>query len=94
MGSSSLEGEYKFNIIKALNENILDSSDFYQEGYFSSIALPEAVQRLLSNQANLSSSDAQRLNRLLIESAYPHEIEKSQLKDTKNHRLLANSLKS
>ena len=79
VASSSSQEEQKSNIIKALNERILDSRDFYQERYFSSITIPEEAQRLLSNRANLSSSDVQRLNRLLIESAYPHEIAKSQM---------------
>lgn len=75
---SSPQEEQKSNIIKALNKNILGNSGFYQEGYFPNAAVPKEAQRLLSNQEDLPSWDVRILNRLLIESAYPHEIAKSQ----------------
>ena len=73
VGSSPQE-EQKANIINALNEKILRRRDFYEKGHFSSIEVSEEAQELLSNQDSLLSSHVQRLNRLLIESAYPHEI--------------------
>lgn len=77
MSSITLQEEQKSKLTKALNEKILASPDFYQERYFSSITITEEDRRLLNNQANLSSSKVQSLNRHLIESAYPHEIAKS-----------------
>ena len=75
--SINLQEEQKSNIINALNSNVLENSNFYQERNFSGITIPQEAQRLLNNLVNLSPSEVQRLNRLLIESAYPHEIAKS-----------------
>jgi len=74
----SIQEEYKYNIINILNI-ILDQRDFYQEQDFSNLTLPEEVQELLNREReNLSTYEVRKLNRLLIETAYPHEIEKSQ----------------
>ena len=73
----SIQDENKSHNINILNE-ILNRVDFYQEQDFSGLLLSDEVQGLLSRERErLSLSDVQRLNRLLIETAYPHDIAKS-----------------
>ena len=72
-----IKNEDKFNIINELNK-ILERRDFYQEDDFSGFNLPDEIRGLLSREReDLSPSDVQRLNRLLLETAYPHDIAKS-----------------
>jgi hypothetical protein len=73
-GKSVVGNEQKSNIIKALNSSILSNRDFYKEAYFPNIRLPRGIRGFLSDQENLSSSDAQKLNRALIEAAYPNKV--------------------
>jgi hypothetical protein len=75
----SIQDEHKSNIINNLN-SILHQRDFYQELDFSRTTLSDEVRSLLSQQEGLSDGNVQRLNRLLIESAYPHDIAKIQKK--------------
>ncbi len=75
---SRMQEEDKSNIITELNV-ILNQRDFYREQDFSNLTLPEEVQQLLNRtREELSTNEVQKLNRLLIETAYPHEIAKSQ----------------
>ena len=62
----------------ALNE-ALKQWDFYQEKDFEGVALPDEAKELLDrDRANLSDREIEKLNRLLLEAAYPEEIEKGQ----------------
>ena len=71
--------EDKSKIINALND-LLERQDFFQKQNYSSTALPEKAKELLvCNRNGLSTRDVQKLNRLLIEAAYPHETAKSRL---------------
>jgi len=73
-GPAGMIGESdKTNLVAALNE-ILKRPDFYQEEDFKEITLPERVKKLLTVRENLTSSNPERLNRLLLERAYPAEI--------------------
>jgi len=71
---------YKLTLksVNALNERILSRPDFYQEEPFKEVSIPEEVQKLLENQATPPADDIEKLNRLLMEAAYPHEIAKSE----------------
>ena len=74
---TSLSEQDKSYIVVALN-SILKRWSFYREEDFSTTDLPEEAQELLAlHPGNLSGSDLQKLNRLLIEAAYPDEIAKS-----------------
>lgn len=72
--STNLEEKQRPNIIKALNESILSNRDFYQKEHFSDITIPEEAQKLLPDRKDLSARNIKRLNRLLMKSAYSHEI--------------------
>jgi hypothetical protein len=73
----SLPNKEKREIIIALNK-VLDEKGFYQEQDYSDRILPNKIRRLLAHrQSDFSTRDIQRLNRLLLEAAYPKEIAKS-----------------
>jgi len=73
-----LSEEEKSAVIEALNI-VLEKRDFYKKQDYLKVAIPTITQDLLSRQRrNFSTRDIQRLNRLLLEAAYPHEIAKSQ----------------
>ncbi|HEY9738303.1 MAG TPA: hypothetical protein V6D06_18550, partial [Trichocoleus sp.] len=67
-------------LIKALNEAVLPDPNFYARNQtsFAEVTLPLEAQQLIDQQklAPLSNSDKTRLNRLLLETAYPLQIEK------------------
>ena len=75
---TDLSAEDRSDIIAALN-HLLEKRDLYQRRDFAQITLPAAARELLSqNQKEFSTSKIQKLNRLLIEAAYPHEIARNQ----------------
>ena len=68
--------------LAALND-ILDTEDFYHEDYFTNFPLPEDAERILERKrSSLSESDIRWLNRRILESVFPREIE------TKNDPIL------
>lgn len=74
------ENKDKHTIINELNE-ILSRRDFYHEEDFHHLTLTEEILDLLSQgQEELPEKNLQKFNRLLLETAYPYNIEKSQLK--------------
>lgn len=70
----------KFNLVAALND-ILNDRNFYQEEDFDEISANEPKTFLGHNAGNLSGAEVQRLNRLLIEAAYPNEIKRQLASD-------------
>ncbi len=76
---NGLKEEQKYNIVNALNE-ILSRRDFYQKQDLPNIPIPKEAKKLLElRRKELSPKEIQRLNRLLVEAAYPREITKSQV---------------
>lgn len=74
-----LKEEQKSTIVNALNE-ILSRRDFYQKQDVPNIPISTEAEKLLDlRRKDLSPKEIQRLNRLLVEAAYPHEIVKSQV---------------
>ncbi len=68
--NGSVQGE----ITKAVNA-ILAQRDFYDAPSWQGMGLePEAQELLAKDRASLSSKDILRLNRLLLEAAYPAEL--------------------
>jgi hypothetical protein len=68
--------EDKSKFVSALNE-ILNQKDFYRQQDYITPDLPTSVRELLEcDQNDLSDKEVQKLNRLLIQAAYPHEIGK------------------
>ncbi|HWS88699.1 MAG TPA: hypothetical protein VN282_17125 [Pyrinomonadaceae bacterium] len=62
------------SLIKAFND-ILTQRDFYQSESFKRELVKGEVQSLLSRgRESLSDSEVERLNRLLLEAAYPQQI--------------------
>ncbi len=75
--SDSVQEEDKLLIINALND-ILSQRDFYRRVDFSDLKIHQDAQDLLNKERNkLLKTEIQRLNRLLLETAYPYEIAKS-----------------
>jgi len=71
-----LSEEDRSNTIEALND-LLERRDLYQAQDYLGTDLPQRARKLLRrNRDKLPASDVQELNRLLIETAYPHEIAK------------------
>lgn len=71
------ENVYKAHFVDAFN-NILKRREFYQAQGFEKVTVPGEAQRLLSRgQENLSDTEIQKLNRLLLEASYPQEIAKN-----------------
>ncbi len=66
-------------LVKALNEQILPQSDFYHQNqeYFNQLMLDLETKKLIAKQESLTDNQLQRLNRLLLETAYPLSIRKS-----------------
>ena len=64
-------------LTQALNDYILIDTNFYQnnQDYFAGLILSPEISNLLSHQQ--TGNNLQRLNRLLLEVAFPSEIEKS-----------------
>lgn len=76
---NNIQDENKSKIIIALNK-ILNQRNFYKVQDFTGFELSYEVKNLLRRKRKeLSVSDIQRLNRLLLETAYPLGIVKSQL---------------
>jgi len=68
---------FKFSLVEALNE-LLGRRDFYQEIYFSGVALAGEAEELFERGRNgLSAEEVWRFNRLLLEASYPREIARS-----------------
>lgn len=64
-------------IVEALNK-VLKQKDFYQEESFPDAVVPEKAKQLLRRDRDrLSAADVQKLNRFLLEAAYPQEVVKS-----------------
>jgi Na+/proline symporter len=57
----------------ALN-SLLDNPSFYDVAAFAEINLAEQTQKRLSNRDELDGRDLRRLNLLLLNDAFPHEI--------------------
>jgi len=78
---SSITENVKMAIINGLN-NILRNDDFHDKNTFVNIKLSEEGKKLLENGLEkLSEVDLLKFNRLLLESAYPHKIEKSKIEE-------------
>jgi len=77
--ATRLSEEDKSNIINALND-LLEQRNFYQEQDYLRKTLPIEARALLGHQDELSAGDLRKLNRLLIEAAYPHKIAKTNLR--------------
>ena len=73
-----IEREDKSNIINELNQ-VLNRRNFYQEEDFYHLTLTEEILELLSrrDRDELSKNNVQKLNRLLLETAYPYNLAKS-----------------
>lgn len=65
----------KFNLVAALND-ILKDRNFYRKEDFEAISANEPKTFLGHNLDKLTDAEVQRLNRLLMEAAYPNEIKK------------------
>lgn len=77
---SALGSQRKSRITIALN-TMLNSREFYRETDFRGIALPpEAAELLKAGPKALDDAQVRRLNRLLLEAAFPGLIAKSQEK--------------
>lgn len=77
---ASLSVEDTSAIVDGLNE-LLKERSFYQEQAYVKVKLPPPVRDLLARHPKaLSTRNVQKLNRLLIEAAYPREFEKKQEK--------------
>jgi hypothetical protein len=76
--TNEVREEFKFKVVEALN-GLLQRQDFYREIYFSDVAHSnsEAKRLLEQKRRKLSPAEIQRLNRLLLEAAYPEEIAQS-----------------
>ena len=86
--AKSVSGTLQAVIIDSLNE-VLSKPDFYREADFRKAALPPEAKDLLKlDRASLPENKVQRLNRILLESAYPEEIEKSRTGDVKYMRVM------
>ena len=71
-----IETIYPCEIVKM---DLPDPRDFYKEQDYSTEDLPETVRSLLARDRNdLSPREIQKLNRLLLEAAYPGEISESE----------------
>ena len=68
----------KARFLAKLNE-ILRDRDLYNAQAFVDVTLGEEAQSLLRQRAGLQERQVMRLNRLLLEAAYPEEIAKSQV---------------
>ncbi|HEY0377081.1 MAG TPA: WD40 repeat domain-containing protein [Pyrinomonadaceae bacterium] len=74
---------HKSSFVEAFN-HILTDRGFYQPQGFEKVAVPGEARRLLSRgQENLSNSEIQKLNRLILEASYPQEIAKDKEIQTK-----------
>lgn len=68
---SSFEPALRRKLFSSLNE-VLKSPDFYDAATWQNLTLPPEVQKILAEKRN---GDARRrLNRLLLEAAYPDEL--------------------
>ena len=86
--AKTVSGALQAAITDALNE-VLSKPDFYREADFRKVALPAEAKDLLQlDRASLPENKVQRLNRILLESAYPQEIEKSRTGDVKYMRVM------
>lgn len=66
----------KLELVEALNQ-VLMQRDFSRAGGFEGISVTDEARVLLSrSQEQLSDSEVQRLNRLLLEACYPGDIAK------------------
>ncbi|MHC4503834.1 MAG: DUF6785 family protein [Planctomycetota bacterium] len=73
-GKLAVVEELVRELVKDLN-GILRRRDFHRHNDFAGLALPEEATELLSRERrDLSGEDVRRLNRHLIDSAYPREV--------------------
>jgi len=91
--TNNLEPLQKSKIIDALN-GILKRRDFYQADCFERLGVTDEVNPLLSRtRMDLSDSEVERLNRLLIEASYPQQIMKSRISEEKDNNQIHLSIK-
>lgn len=66
-------------LAEVLNQEILPQTEFYQQNqeYFNQLMLDVEAQQLIEKQEKLTEIQLKRLNRLLLETAYPLSIKKS-----------------
>lgn len=65
---------HKKRILSGLNQ-ILRRRDFYREEDFGDLVLPENANRLLARErSTLLPEEVEWMNRLILETAYPHEL--------------------
>lgn len=70
----------KFNLVAALND-ILKDRNFYRKEDFEAISANESKAFLGRSLEKLTSAEVQRLNRLLLQAAYPNEIKRQLASD-------------
>jgi MFS family permease len=75
--SSALPSESQVQALaEGLNE-VIRWREFHQAPYFHGLALPDQAKELLERpRSELSTAEVERLNRLLLEAAYPQAIRK------------------
>lgn len=70
-----LDAEERDVLIDEINDLLL-APDLYDERAFSAVPLPESATKLLgSNQMQMKPVERRRMNRLLLESAYPEFVQ-------------------
>jgi hypothetical protein len=72
-GTAQLTDQQKSALLNALNV-ILQRPDFYQDAAFTGLSISDQVKTLLHAGIVLSQNEIQKLNRLLLQAAYPQEI--------------------
>ncbi|GLV55921.1 hypothetical protein KDH_27650 [Dictyobacter sp. S3.2.2.5] len=88
--ATKLTDQVKSDLLTAFN-GILQRPDFYQAATFSGLSIPDPVKALLQADTVLSQNEIQKLNRLLLQAAYPQEIVQitfKQLEDEWKEKLL------
>jgi fucose permease len=74
------EGTLQGALLNDFNTNVIPVQAVFEPGRFAGISLREETRKLL--EQNPTDSDLERLNRLLLEDAYPRELSKNQLLTT------------
>ena len=88
VAGKAITGALQAAIADALNE-VLSKPDFYREEDFRRAAIPPEARDLLKlGRETLSEEKVQRLNRLLLESGFPDDIEKSRTGVVKYMRVM------
>jgi sec-independent protein translocase protein TatC len=85
--NDTLDRAQKNRVLASLNE-ILEDRDFYTDEDFRGVTIEAEARELLQTDREAITSDrVRRLNRLLLEAAYPQEIAQSQSIDPRSIRI-------